>query len=139
MLAGKDWKDFQSCLLLKLGKTLMLTFLGKRLLIEYEIIDEKMIICSTEPGNISYAQIDVIFKRKYENHLSNTYLQTLLLLIVCFLTLFFEINNFTDKIMVVLTTMLVIATIQSATQEVNLTIYILCVPLIPQQLAAGPA
>jgi hypothetical protein len=139
MLAGKDFKDFQSCLLLKLGKTLMLTFLGKRLLIEYEIIDEKMIICSTEPGNISYAQIDVIFKRKYENHLSNTYLQTLLLLIVCFLTLFFEINNFTDKIMVVLTTMLVIATIQSATQEVNLTIYILCVPLIPQQLAAGPA
>ena len=35
------------------------------------------------------------------------------------MTFFFEVDNFTDKIMVVLTTMLVIATLQSTTQQVQ--------------------
>ena len=58
-----------------------------------------------------------MFERKFEYHLSNTFLQTLLLLVISFMTFFFEVDNFTDKIMVVLTTMLVIATLQSSAQE----------------------
>lgn len=88
------------------------------MLIEYQIVEEKMTICSTPHGNISFAQIDIVFKRRFEHHVTDTFLQTLLLIVICFMTFFFDLTNFTDKIMVVLTTMLVIATLQSASQQV---------------------
>ena len=93
--------------------------MGKRHLIEYEVVKEEMVICTIEGVNISYAQIDIMFKRKFEYHISNTFLSTMLLIIISFMTFFFEVDNFTDKIMVVLTTMLVIATLQSTTQQVK--------------------
>jgi hypothetical protein len=95
-------------------------YTGKRVLIEYEIISEKMIICQNE-NNISFAQVDIVFKRKFEYHITNTFLQTLLLIGIAYMTYFFELKNFQDRIMVVLTTMLVIATLQSSSQEVKLT------------------
>merc|ERR1711860_18226 len=76
-----------------------------------------MIFCTIDGLNISYGQVDIMFKRKFEYHISNTFLSTLLLIIISFMTFFFEVDNFTDKIMVVLTTMLVIATLQSTTQQ----------------------
>ena len=94
-------------------------YMGERHLIEYEVVKEEMIICTIEGVNISYAQIDIMFKRKFEYHISNTFLSTMLLIIISFMTFFFEVDNFTDKIMVVLTTMLVIATLQSTTQQVK--------------------
>lgn len=93
-------------------------YIGKRQLIEYQVVKEKMIVCTIKGGNMSYAQVDIMFKRKFEYHISNTFLSTLLLLIISFMTFYFEVDNFTDKIMVVLTTMLVIATLQSTTQQV---------------------
>ena len=93
--------------------------MGKRHLKEYEVVKEEMIICTIQGVNISYAQIDIMFKRKFEYHISNTFLSTMLLIIISFMTFFFEVDNFTDKIMVVLTTMLVIATLQSTTQQVQ--------------------
>ena len=46
----------------------------------------------------------------------NIYLQTILLNITAFLTLFFDVTNFSDRIMVALTVMLVVATIMSTIQ-----------------------
>ena len=94
-------------------------YMGKRQLIEYQVVKEEMIICTVEGINMSYAQVDIMFKRKFEYHISNTFLQTLLLLVISYMTFYFEVDNFTDKIMVVLTTMLVIATLQSTTQQVQ--------------------
>jgi hypothetical protein len=91
-------------------------YAGKRILIEYEIITEKIPICQTE-NNISFAQVDILFKRKFEYHITNTFFQTLLLIGIAYMTYFFEVKNFQDRIMVVLTTMLVIATLQSSSQE----------------------
>ena len=54
-----------------------------------------------------------------EFHVTNTFLQTFLLISVGYLSFFFEITNFTDRIMVALTTMLVIATISTASQGVR--------------------
>jgi hypothetical protein len=94
-------------------------YVGERTLNEYEVRNETMIICRTK-DNISFAQIDILFRRKFEYHISNTFLQTLLLVLIAYMTYFFEVDNFQDKIMVVLTTMLVIATLQSSNQEVCL-------------------
>ena len=41
-----------------------------------------------------------------------------MLVLVGYLTFYFDIENFTDRIMVVLTTMLVVATITSSIQQV---------------------
>ena len=65
-----------------------------------------------------------------EFHVTNTFLQTFLLISVGYLSFFFEITNFTDRIMVALTTMLVIATISTASQGVRKEIDIRQVMLI---------
>ena len=55
-----------------------------------------------------------------EFHVTNTFLQTFLLVTVGYMSFFFEVTNFTDRIMVALTTMLVIATIVTANQAVSI-------------------
>ena len=52
-------------------------------------------------------------------HIVNTLLQTKLLLIVGYFTLFFEEENFTDRIMVTLTVLLVMATLMGIIQSVS--------------------
>ena len=66
--------------------------------------------------------MELVFRRRMEYHINNTYLQTIILLGVGFLTLFFDVDNFTDRIMVTLTTMLVLATISSSIQAVRLSL-----------------
>ena len=63
-----------------------------------------------------------MFKRRIEYHIMNTMFQTFLLQLIGFLTFFFDVNNFTDRTMVTLTTMLVLATISSSIQAVRLSL-----------------
>ena len=63
--------------------------------------------------------MQIVFRRRMEFHVTNTFLQTLLLVVVGYMSFFFDIDNFTDRIMVSLTTMLVIATIVTANQAVS--------------------
>ena len=53
-----------------------------------------------------------------EFHVTNTFLQTFILVCVGYLSLYFSVTNFTDRIMVTLTTMLVVATIMTSIQSV---------------------
>ena len=46
--------------------------------------------------------------------------QTMILAMVGYLTFYFDIENFTDRVMVVLTTLLVIATITQTINQVNI-------------------
>ncbi|TRY67458.1 hypothetical protein TCAL_08028 [Tigriopus californicus] len=57
--------------------------------------------------------------RKMAYHVFNTFFQTLLLIFVGYLSFFFKVDNFSDRIMVTLTTMLVVATIMVAIQSVR--------------------
>ena len=93
------------------------TLVAPRILLEYKILTEVLQITSV--NNISQAHLKFVFQRRIEYHIANTITQTFLLVIVGYLSLFFEITNFTDRTMVVLTTMLVIATIMSAIQQVS--------------------
>ena len=54
-----------------------------------------------------------------EFHVTNTFLQNFVLIGVGFMSLFFDVDNFSDRIMVTLTTMLVVATITSSIQTVK--------------------
>lgn len=89
-------------------------FLGGRTLVEYEIQLEDLQFASVQ--NISRAIVKFVFRRRMEFHVTNTFLQTFILVCVGYFSYYFDLDNFTDRIMVVLTTMLVVATITSAIQ-----------------------
>ena len=78
-------------------------FLGGRFLVEYEIQKETLKILSH--NNISQAEVRIVFRRRMEYHVTNTFLQTSILVGVGYMSLYFDVDNFTDRIMVTLTTM----------------------------------
>lgn len=68
----------------------------------------------------------IIFKRKMEYHLITTFLQTFILITVGCLTLFFKEDNFTDRVMVTVTTLLVVVTLMSSIQAVSECLIYVC-------------
>ena len=70
-------------------------------------------------GDYSNAGVAIKFKRRVEYHILNTFLQTVILILVGFLSFFFDVDNFSDRIMVTLTTMLVLATLSASILEVS--------------------
>ena len=85
-----------------------------------EYVVKKAALQIKSVNNISQAHVKFVFQRRIEYHITGTITQTFILVIVGYLSLFFDVENFTDRIMVVLTTMLVIATISSSIQQVCL-------------------
>merc|ERR1719245_1607732 len=55
-----------------------------------------------------------LFKRKWTYHFWTIFLQSVLLISVAYMTFYFKISNFQDRIMIAITTMMVVATIQSS-------------------------
>ncbi len=114
-------------------------FLSARKLVEYEIqLEVRAILCEVHHAtstmyifhsqalqfksvnNISRAVVKFVFRRNMEFHVTNTFLQTFILVCVGYFSYYFDVDNFTDRIMVVLTTMLVVATVTTAIQSVSL-------------------
>ena len=92
-------------------------FLSSRKLVEYEIQMEALEFRSV--NNVSQGVVKFVFRRNMEFHVTNTFLQTFLLTCVGYFSYYFDVDNFSDRIMVVLTTMLVVATINSSIQNVS--------------------
>ena len=90
--------------------------LANKKLVEYEI--QMVALYTKSKQNISRAMARVVFRRRMEFHVTNTFLQTFTLVCVGYLSLYFDVDNFTDRIMVTLTTMLVIATVSSSVSSV---------------------
>ena len=75
-------------------------------------------------NNISIAKVELVFKREIVYHVMNTFLQTLTIVLVGYMTLFFELSNFNNRIMVTLTTILVLATMKAAITSVIHNVFI---------------
>ena len=86
----------------------MIPLIGGRELVEYSIQLEALDLMSV--NQISRAAVKIVFRRKMEFHVTNTFLQTFILVCVGYMSLYFDVDNFTDRIMVTLTTMLLVAT-----------------------------
>merc|ERR1711902_476234 len=59
-------------------------------------------------------RVMTVFKRKWTYHFWTIFLQSVLLISVAYMTFYFKISNFQDRIMITITTMMVVATIQSS-------------------------
>jgi len=88
-------------------------YTGKKDLLEYKVGDVKVENLSNNTEKYGLAQVKIVFQRKWIYHLITVFLQSVFLLIVAYLTFFFRLTNFQDRIMISITCMLVIATIQS--------------------------
>ncbi len=65
------------------------------------------------------AEVIIVFRRQIEYHIYNSIAQALMLILVGYLSYHFDLDDFPDRIMVTLTTMLVIATMTSSIQKVR--------------------
>ncbi|XP_047474147.1 uncharacterized protein LOC125028711 [Penaeus chinensis] len=93
-------------------------YLGNRRLLEYHVVGETFSILARDGTN--YLRVELKFRNLYGFYLSNTFLPTFMLVFICCTTLCFDINDFQDRIMVSLTSLLVMATIFVQTSE-NIT------------------
>ncbi len=85
---------------------------------EYKILKE--ILTLKTHDNMSQAEAKIVFRRRIEYHLYNTITQTIILIFVGYMSYYFELDDFNARIMVTLTTMLVIATTTAAIQAVRI-------------------
>jgi hypothetical protein len=57
-------------------------------------------------------------------HIVSTFIETLVIVVVAFVTFFFHLRSFTDRIMVNLVLLLILATINASAQSVSLAVFI---------------
>ncbi|XP_071524602.1 LOW QUALITY PROTEIN: uncharacterized protein [Panulirus ornatus] len=116
--------DTQKCSLVysipdqAMGKILLLRedvmFTGERRLLEYELVNETL----TTHGNMSSAvQLRLVFQNQYGYYIGNAVVPSLLMAAICYLTFYFDLDDFTDRIMISLTSLLVLAALFTQTSQ----------------------
>ena len=91
-------------------------YLGQKFLVEYTVERQELIIPEMN-SNYSVASVHLYFRRRVVYHLLNIFLQSFLLVLTGYMSLFFNVNNFSDRVMVALTVMLVMASLNSSIQD----------------------
>lgn len=98
-------------------------YLGPKSLREYRIQGAQMV--KNDVGNFSGHKITLILDNLSSYYVSSTYVPTFLMVVICYSTLFFHLEDFTNRIMVSLTALLVLATLFSQiTQTTPSTAYL---------------
>ncbi|XP_068203413.1 uncharacterized protein [Palaemon carinicauda] len=100
-----------------------ITFTGKRKLLEYKLLSEEYRIYTRD--SVSRVRILMEFQNLYGYYIGNTFTPTLMLVVICYSCLLFDVNDFEDRIMVSLTALLVLATFFSqVSQTIPRTAYL---------------
>jgi len=89
-------------------------YTGSKDLLEYTVGDVTVDNLSNETETFGLISAKIVFQRKWIYHLITIFLQSVLLLAVAYLTFYFRLSNFQDRIMISITCMLIISTIQSS-------------------------
>ncbi|XP_050706082.1 uncharacterized protein LOC126991371 [Eriocheir sinensis] len=91
------------------------TFKGSRYLLEYTLVKESFSNFSYQ--ETSQIQIRFEFRNQYGYYIGNTFLPSLMQVIISLVTLRFDLADFQDRIMVSLTSLLVLATYFTQTSQ----------------------
>jgi hypothetical protein len=87
---------------------------GSKSLVEYIVGDSVMDVSTNGTDLYGVARVVTIFKRRWIYHLITVFLQSILLNCLSYMTFFFKLYNFQDRIMITITIMTILATIQSS-------------------------
>uniref|UniRef100_A0A0N7Z9T0 C-type lectin domain-containing protein n=1 Tax=Scylla olivacea TaxID=85551 RepID=A0A0N7Z9T0_SCYOL len=90
-------------------------FVGSRRLLEYTLYSEAY--KNYTKNEISHVEIEFQFRNQYSYYISNTFLPSLIQVIISLVTLRFDLADFQDRIMVSLTSLLVLATFFTQTSQ----------------------
>ncbi|XP_053634161.1 uncharacterized protein [Cherax quadricarinatus] len=90
-------------------------FTGERRLLEYKCVGEQMMGPDNQPGDI---QMVLEFRNQYGYYIGNAVVPSLLMVVICYLALFFDLHDFQDRIMVSLTSLLVLAQLFNQTSQI---------------------
>ena len=93
-------------------------FTGDRNTADYDIMLENLEITSS-PSNHSMAVVKVVFRRQPGHHIITIFAQSMVIVLVAFVTFFFNIRDFSDRIMVNIILLLVLSTLSSSIQAVS--------------------
>ena len=93
-------------------------YTGDRNLADYDMVVEDLNITKSAGGH-SVAIVKVVFRRQGGFHVVTTFVQTMVVILVAFVTFFFHVRNFTDRIMVNLILLLILAQIHANVQGVR--------------------
>jgi len=86
--------------------------------LEYVVGDMLLKSMQNESGRkYSALKVSLALTRRWIWHLFGVFIQSILLLVVAYMTFYYRIDNFQDRIMVAITCMLVIANVQSSINE----------------------
>ncbi|XP_037803960.1 glutamate-gated chloride channel-like [Penaeus monodon] len=86
-------------------------FIGNRRLMEYVLDGERTFVYVDH--NASHVAVELKFRNQFLYYVGNVIIPSLMLTILCYITLFFDENDFNDRIMVSLTSLLVLVTLFS--------------------------
>ena len=89
-------------------------YLGEKLLLEYTVGEMMMKVVNDTGAKYSSLKVSLTFTRRWFYHGINVFLQSVLLLIVAYMTFYYQVDNFQDRVMVCITTMIVIANVQTS-------------------------
>ncbi|KAK4308262.1 hypothetical protein Pmani_020016 [Petrolisthes manimaculis] len=90
-------------------------FIGERNLLEYTVTSETFSI--VHGPHVSSAMIGLEFHNQFRYYIANTLMPSLMQVIICFTTLLFHITDFQDRIVVSLSSLLLLATFFSQTSQ----------------------
>ncbi|XP_063851371.1 uncharacterized protein LOC135094854 [Scylla paramamosain] len=90
-------------------------FEGARHLLEYTLLHEELEVYSE--ANLSHARITFMFHNQFSYYIANTFLPTFIQVLIGLATLKFDVADFQDRIMVSLTSLLVLATFFTQTSQ----------------------
>ncbi|KAK3861928.1 hypothetical protein Pcinc_032156 [Petrolisthes cinctipes] len=82
------------------------SFTGERYLLNYQLVSEDMNICNLSDALCMKAELT--FKNLSGYYIGDVFVPSLLLTMICFVALLFPYTNFTDRVMVSLTSLLVL-------------------------------
>ncbi|XP_042876519.1 uncharacterized protein LOC122256115 [Penaeus japonicus] len=88
-------------------------FTGERRLLEYKFVKEEMFII----GNARSVKVVLQFRNQYGYYVGNAFVPSMFMVFICYLTLLFDLADFQDRIMVSLTSLLVLASLFSQTSQ----------------------
>ncbi len=72
-------------------------YLGEEYLVEYQVLDIELIVPRVAAGNFSTATVKMTFQRRVVYFLLNVFLQSFFLVLTGYMSLFFAVNNFSDR------------------------------------------
>ncbi|XP_047494212.1 uncharacterized protein LOC125042554 [Penaeus chinensis] len=92
------------------------TFLGRRQLVEYVVGDVTMVDVN-DNSSYSSLKLDMVLIRQSGYHLVTTYLPTSIMIVIAYITFYFKVHDFNDRVMVSLTSLLVLSSLLTQTSE----------------------